>query len=97
MSRSAIKEGLHPRNRFRNRYDFSKLIECRPALAAFVSKNAHGDESIDYGNADAVKTLNQALLKHGYDLSTWDIPPGYLCPAVPGRSDYLHHLADLLA
>jgi 23S rRNA (adenine1618-N6)-methyltransferase len=27
----------------------------------------------------------------------WDIPPGYLCPPIPGRADYVHHLADLLA
>lgn len=44
----------------------------------------------------AVKALNQALLLHHYQLSYWDIPDGYLCPAVPGRADYIHHLADLL-
>lgn len=27
----------------------------------------------------------------------WDIPDGFLCPPVPGRADYIHHLADLLA
>ncbi|MFK7934705.1 MAG: 23S rRNA (adenine(1618)-N(6))-methyltransferase RlmF, partial [Saprospiraceae bacterium] len=27
----------------------------------------------------------------------WDIPAGYLCPPIPGRADYLHYLADLLA
>nr|VUD25999.1 putative SAM-dependent methyltransferase [Salmonella sp. NCTC 7297] len=26
----------------------------------------------------------------------WDIPQGFLCPPVPGRADYIHHLADLL-
>jgi 23S rRNA (adenine1618-N6)-methyltransferase len=26
----------------------------------------------------------------------WSIPEGYLCPAIPGRADYIHHLADLL-
>src|SRR5690606_2237864 len=24
-------------------------------------------------------------------------PEGYLCPPIPGRGDYVHHLADLLA
>ena len=24
------------------------------------------------------------------------IPPGYLCPPIPGRADYVHHLADLI-
>jgi 23S rRNA (adenine1618-N6)-methyltransferase len=96
MIRPSIKEQLHPRNRFRVGYDFPSLIACRPGLAAFVAPNAHGDASIDYANPDAVKALNQALLAHAYGLQTWDVPAGYLCPPIPGRSDYLHHLADLL-
>ncbi len=92
-----IKEGLHLRNRFRTRYDFSQLIACSPALGAFVKANAHGDDSIDYADPHAVKALNQALLKQAYGLQHWDIPPGYLCPPIPGRSDYIHHLADLIS
>ncbi|HRH98483.1 MAG TPA: 23S rRNA (adenine(1618)-N(6))-methyltransferase RlmF [Prosthecobacter sp.] len=91
------KSGLHPRNRFRTRYDFPKLIACSPALAALVKPNAHGDDSIDYADPQAVKALNQALLKHAYGLQHWDIPRGYLCPPIPGRSDYIHHLADLIS
>ena len=56
-----------------------------------------GDASIDYADPDAVKALNQALLKSAYGIDDWDVPPGYLCPPIPGRSDYLHYLADLLA
>jgi 23S rRNA (adenine1618-N6)-methyltransferase len=95
--RRAVKEALHARNRFRAGYDFPQLVACSPGLAAFVAPNAHGDASVDYANPEAVKALNQALLKHAYGLDTWDVPPGYLCPAIPGRSDYLHRLADLLA
>lgn len=91
------KSGLHPRNRFRARYDFPQLIAGSPALAAFVKPNAHGDESIDFADPQAVKTLNQALLKQAYGLQHWDIPSGYLCPPIPGRSDYIHHLADLMS
>lgn len=91
------KSGLHPRNRFRSRYDFSRLILCCPALGPLVKPNAHGDSSIDYADPQAVKALNQALLKDAYGLEHWDIPPGYLCPPIPGRSDYLHHLADLIS
>jgi 23S rRNA (adenine1618-N6)-methyltransferase len=91
------KSGLHPRNRFRTRYDFPQLIACSSALAAFVKANAHGDDSIDYADPQAVKALNQALLKQAYGLQHWDIPPGYLCPPIPGRSDYIHHLADLIS
>ena len=87
----AIKEGLHPRNRFRARYDFPQLIACSPALGAFVKPNAYGNASIDYADPLAVKALNQALLRQAYDLEHWDIPPGYLCPPIPGRSDYLYH------
>ena len=94
---SALKAGLHPRNRFNTRYDFPQLIACSPALAAFVKPNAYGDDSIDYADPLAVKALNQALLKQAYGLNHWDIPPGYLCPPIPGRSDYIHHLADLIA
>jgi 23S rRNA (adenine1618-N6)-methyltransferase len=96
MIRRALKEALHPRNRFRAGYDFRRLVACSPGLAAFVAPNAYGDPSVDYANPEAVKALNQALLTHGYGLDTWDVPPGYLCPPIPGRSDYLHHLADLL-
>lgn len=93
----AIKSGLHPRNLHRGRYDFPELIASHPALAAFVSVNPHGDESIDFADPAAVKTLNAALLAHFYGITHWDIPSGYLCPPIPGRADYLHTMADLLA
>ena len=92
-----IKSRLHPRSKHRNRYEFDKLIKSCPELASFVSINAYGDESIDFFDPEAVKTLNKALLLHYYGLSSWDIPTGYLCPPVPGRADYIHTLADLLA
>lgn len=40
--------------------------------------------------------MNRALLKAFYGVSHWEIPPGYLCPPIPGRADYIHHVADLL-
>lgn len=95
MIRRSAKEQLHPRNRFRNGYDFPRLIAGSPRLAPFVAPNAYGDTSIDFADPEAVKALNQALLKDAYGIDTWDVPPGYLCPPIPGRSDYLHHLADL--
>lgn len=92
-----IKPGLHPRNRHRERYDFKGLIKSCPELAQFVKLNVYNDESVDFFDPEAVKLLNTALLKHYYDISYWNIPPGYLCPPVPGRADYIHHIADLLA
>ncbi len=91
------KAKLHPRNRHRERYNFTELIAGCPALAQFVKVNAYDDESIDFANPAAVKMLNQALLRHFYGIEQWDIPPNYLCPPIPGRADYIHHIADLLA
>lgn len=93
----AIKTKLHPRNKHRERYDFKLLCATYPELAPFVAVNKYGDESIDFFNPDAVKALNKALLKQYYSISHWDIPKGYLCPPIPGRADYIHYLADVLA
>lgn len=91
-----IKTQLHPRNRHRSLYDFKQLILSCPDLAQFVGLNIHGSESIDFTNPFAVKTLNKALLKHFYHID-WDIPEHFLCPPIPSRADYIHHIADLLA
>jgi len=93
----AEKSKLHPRNKHRKRYDFKKLVSACKELGAYVKKNEYGDESIDFFNPEAVKTLNKALLKHFYKINYWDIPQGYLCPPIPGRADYIHNIADLLA
>jgi len=95
--RRAAKGGLHPRNRHRERYDFALLIDALPELAPHVVVNRHGHSSIDFADPQAVKSLNRALLAQGYGIEHWDIPSGYLCPPIPGRADYIHHLADLLA
>jgi 23S rRNA (adenine1618-N6)-methyltransferase len=78
------------------RYDFKQLIATCPELAPFVKLNNYQDESIDFFNPEAVKMLNKALLKHYYDIENWDIPENYLCPPIPGRAEYIHHVADLL-
>ncbi len=87
---------LHPRNKHRGRYDFKALIGSCPELAPFVRMNEYNDESIDFSNSNAVMLLNTALLKHYYEINHWSIPSGYLCPPIPGRADYIHHIADLL-
>lgn len=94
---AAVKPGLHPRNRHRGRYNLPRLVAASPALAPFVRRNAYGDESIDFADPAAVKALNQAVLRADYGISDWDLPAAYLCPPIPGRADYLHYLADLLA
>jgi len=66
-------------------------------LQGFVKSNPAGGDTIDFAEPAAVKALNRALLLHHYEVALWDIPAGYLCPAIPGRAECLHHLADVLA
>ncbi len=91
------KDTLHPRNPHRFRYNFEKLIASLPDLTQYVFINEHSIETIDFANPDAVKSLNKAILIADYDIQNWDIPKNYLCPPIPGRADYIHYIADLLA
>ena len=93
----AEKTSLHPRNPHRARYDFKQLVKNTPELAAFLSLNEYGDETINFADPAAVKTLNRSLLRDVYGIKQWGIPAQYLCPPIPGRADHLHYLADLLA
>ena len=91
------KKTLHERNFHNDRYDFKALIQSEPSLNEFVKPNKYGDLSIDFANPQAVIALNKALLSFFYGIKNWSIPSDYLCPPIPGRSDYIHHIADLLA
>jgi 23S rRNA (adenine1618-N6)-methyltransferase len=88
---------LHPRNKHQGRYDLKALRVVNPELKEFVAKNKYGNLSVDFFNPKAVKALNKALLISHYGLDFWDIPDGFLCPPIPGRADYIHHIADVLA
>ena len=94
--RQEEKAGLHPRNRHRGRYDFGALVLACPELGPFVRPNPYGDASVDFADPRAVRALNRALLRQAYGVA-WELPAGPLCPPIPGRADYLHHVADLLA
>jgi 23S rRNA (adenine1618-N6)-methyltransferase len=96
-NRSSEKSVLHPRNLHRFPYDFDALCKDMPALARFVFVNQYQNQSIDFANPEAVKMLNKALLHFFYGIDAWDIPLKYLCPPIPGRADYIHYMADLLA
>ena len=91
------KKNLHPRNQHRLGYDFDSLIQILPELKNFVGINEHQIQTLDFSNPDAVKALNKALLLAYYDIQYWEIPSTFLCPPIPGRVDYIHYLADLLA
>ena len=88
---------LHPRNRHQGRYDFPSLIAASPELGDYVITNPYGKPSIDFADPQAVRVFNRALLKAQYGIGHWEIPADFLCPPIPGRADYVHYLADLLA
>lgn len=87
---------MHPNNIHAAPYHFPALIKAHPPLKEFVHTGKSGQDTVNFAEASAVLHLNKALLKHHYGLIDWNIPPHYLCPPVPGRADYIHHLNDLL-
>ena len=87
---------LHSRNKNRERYDLSALTTSNPELKNYIMPNKFGVESVDFSNPIAVKLLNKALLNHYYGIKNWEFPDENLCPPIPGRADYIHHIADLL-
>jgi 23S rRNA (adenine1618-N6)-methyltransferase len=92
-----VKTRLHSRNRNRERYDLSALTTSNPELVNYIKPNKHGGDSVDFSNPVAVKILNKALLNHYYGIKNWEFPDENLCPPIPGRADYIHHMADLLS
>jgi len=90
------KARLHSRNKNRGRYDLGALITCTPELKNYIIPNKFGGESVDFSNPHAVKLLNKAILNHYYGIRNWEFPDENLCPPIPGRADYIHHMADLL-
>jgi 23S rRNA (adenine1618-N6)-methyltransferase len=87
---------FHPNNIHKNGYDFVELIKCEPTLAPFVFVNEFKTTTINFFDPAAVKALNKSLLKKYYHITNWDIPEGFLCPPIPGRAEYIHHVADLV-
>lgn len=87
---------MHPENAHQGQYNFEKLCLTFPDLEDYRITTPKGTQSIDFSNPKAVYALNKALLHHHYQIKQWDLPAGYLCPPIPGRADYIHHLADLV-
>lgn len=90
-------KSFHPRNKHNAKYDFKALIDTLPELKKFVALNNYGNESVDFANPDAVRTLNKAILKHFYRINYYELPSTNLCPPIPGRADYIHYVADILS
>ena len=87
---------FHPKNRHKSRYDLDALCDIYTDLAPFVFLNSYDNKTIDFANSKAIKALNTALLKKYYGIHFWEFPDTNLCPPIPGRVDYIHHISDLL-
>jgi len=86
---------LHLDNPFNKNYNFNQLMRANPRLEAFIIPGKFGRKSINFANPEAVEALNKALLKWQFDLN-WQLKEGNLCPAVPGRFDYLLYVRELI-
>lgn len=62
----------------------------------FIFVNKFETKTIDFSNPKGVKALNTALLKKYYNINFWEFPGTNLCPPIPGRVDYIHHISGLL-
>lgn len=87
---------MHPKNRYSSPHDFPALARIVPDLRNQFVTTPDGRISLDFTQPQTVRLLNKALLLRDFGLKHWDIPPGNLCPGVPGRLDYVHVIADLL-
>ncbi len=93
---SKEKKGFHYKNKHKFGYNLEALCAAYPNLKQFVFENEYQRTTIDFANPRAVKALNSALLFRHYNITYWKTPDDNLCPPVPGRVDYIHHLAELL-
>ena len=91
------KNALHSRNVSRDGYPFAELISLYPELKHYTVINPVGQISLDFFNPKAVRVFNAILLDYYHQIKYFSLPEGYLCPPVPGRADYIHYVADLLA
>lgn len=85
---------MHSENPFDKNYNFNQLVHAHPKLEQYIVPGKFARKSIDFSNPAAVEALNTALIKWKFGLR-WTLKPGHLCPAVPGRFDYLLHARDL--
>lgn len=87
---------MHPKNLFRQGYNFEVLAEEYNELKPFLIINKHGSVSLNFALPAGILTLNKVLLKKYFSLNYWTIPQQNLCPTVPGRADYLYYLKDII-
>lgn len=94
--KKSIKNKIHSRNRNKDRYDLKALLDINPDLNTYVKPNTKGEDSIDFSNPIAIKALNKSLLHYYYHIENWNFSDNNVCPSIPNRADYIHHMADVL-
>jgi 23S rRNA (adenine1618-N6)-methyltransferase len=75
------------------------LCKAHPQLSKHIvpaAQSKGNKDTINFSDRDAIRSLNTALLVSDYGVTVWDFPSDKLCPPIPGRADYIHHLADVL-
>ncbi len=80
---------------FNTNYNFNQLVNAVPELKECIVPGKFSRKSIDFSDSKSVYLLNKSLLKWRFNLN-WSLKEGHLCPAVPGRLDYLLHIEDLI-
>jgi 23S rRNA (adenine1618-N6)-methyltransferase len=80
---------FHAENRFAGPHDLDALAARTPALTPHLRPHPTAGLTIDWQSPEAVQVLNCALLESAYGLKDWRVAAGHLCPAVPGRMEYL--------
>lgn len=93
---SPPKRTTHPRNAFQGSYNMERLCSVYPPLSQYIVETTKRP-TITFANPRAVRALNTALLLADYNVRSWELPEETLTPPVPGRADYIHTLADVLA
>ena len=74
------------------------MAQSYAALAPHLRPGrAPGSTTVDFSDTTAVALLNSALMAVDYEVDGFEIPDGSIAPGIPGRADYIHLLADLLA
>ncbi|KAK0553286.1 hypothetical protein OC845_001286 [Tilletia horrida] len=76
--------------------DFAQLAKDYPALAKHVIPNSSRSSTIDFQDADAVRTLAEALLWTDFKVAA-SFADGRLCPTIPNRLNYVLWLQDVLS
>jgi 23S rRNA (adenine1618-N6)-methyltransferase len=90
------KSKLHPKNKHRGIYNYKALAKINLGLKDYIRRNQFGNLSIDFADAEAVYQLNKAILYDVYSIHYWELPEEYLCPAIPGRAEYIHQIAEII-